>query len=68
MIFWNDYCRICITKSVILNDKESVVYDDIHIQKWNVFENYFKAGNYLVTTDEGAFARLKYYELEISHE
>lgn len=52
---------------VILNDNESVVYDDIHIQKWNVFENYFKAGNYLVTTDEGAFARLKYFELEISH-
>ncbi|MBC3759169.1 polysaccharide lyase family 7 protein [Hyunsoonleella sp. SJ7] len=52
---------------VVLNDNESVVYNDIHIQKWGVFENYFKAGNYLSTTDEGAFARIKYYELEVNH-
>lgn len=52
---------------VILNDNESVVYEDIHIQKWGVFENYFKAGNYLSTKDEGAFSRVKYYELEVTH-
>ena len=52
---------------VILNDNESVVYDDIHIEKWGVFENYFKAGNYLATIDEGSFARVKYYELEVTH-
>lgn len=52
---------------VVLNDNESKVYNDIHIQKWNVFENYFKAGNYLVTRDEGAATKVKYYELEISH-
>ena len=52
---------------VILNDEESVVYDDIHMQKWGVFENYFKAGNYLQTKDEGSFAKVKYYDLEISH-
>ncbi|MEZ4888825.1 MAG: polysaccharide lyase family 7 protein [Chitinophagales bacterium] len=52
---------------VILNDNESVVYDDIHIQKWGVFENYFKAGNYFATKDEGAFAKVKYYELEVTH-
>lgn len=52
---------------VILNDNESVIYDGIHIEKWGVFENYFKAGNYLVTTDDGSFAKVKYYELEISH-
>ncbi|MEM6343523.1 MAG: polysaccharide lyase family 7 protein [Bacteroidota bacterium] len=52
---------------VILNDNESKVYDDIHIQKWSVFENYFKAGNYLITLDEGAFAKVKYYELAVSH-
>jgi len=52
---------------VILNDNETKVYDDIHIQKWGVFENYFKAGNYLVTTDENAFAKVKYYDLEVSH-
>lgn len=53
---------------VKLNDDESFVYDGIHMEKWGVFENYFKAGNYLVTTDEGAFARVKYYNLEVSHE
>jgi len=52
---------------VILNDNESKVYDDIHIEKWDVFENYFKAGNYLVTTDENAFSKVKYYDLEVSH-
>jgi len=52
---------------VILNESESIAYDDIHIQKWNVFENYFKAGNYLISKDEGAFATLKYYDLEVKH-
>ncbi len=52
---------------VILNDNESDVYDDEHIQRWGIFENYFKAGNYLVTTDENAFSKVKYYELEHSH-
>lgn len=52
---------------VILNEKESVVYDDINMQKWGIFENYFKAGNYLQTKDEGSFAKVKYYDLAISH-
>lgn len=52
---------------VILNESESVVYDDVNIEKWGIFENYFKAGNYLSTLDEGAFARIKYYELEVTH-
>ncbi|MFI1743571.1 polysaccharide lyase family 7 protein [Thalassobellus sediminis] len=52
---------------VILNDEEKVVYNSAHIKKWNVFENYFKAGNYLVSTDKDAFARVKYYELNVSH-
>ncbi|MFK7922190.1 MAG: carboxypeptidase-like regulatory domain-containing protein [Bacteroidia bacterium] len=52
---------------IILNEKESKVYDDIHIPKWNVFENYFKADNYLATLDEGAFAKVKYYKLKVSH-
>ncbi|MEO1260142.1 MAG: polysaccharide lyase family 7 protein [Bacteroidota bacterium] len=52
---------------IILNEEESVVYENIHLQKWGVFENYFKAGNYLVTTDEGAFSKVKYYDLEVSH-
>jgi hypothetical protein len=52
---------------VLLNDKESVVYKNIHIQKWGVFENYFKAGNYLSTKDEDSFSKVKYYQLEVSH-
>ena len=52
---------------VILNDSESKVYEGIHMEQWGVFENYFKAGNYLSSTDEGAFARVKYYDLEVEH-
>lgn len=52
---------------VILNDTFSVMYDSIHIKKWGIFENYFKAGNYLTTIDKNAFANVKYYELEVSH-
>ncbi len=52
---------------VILNEEESLVYDSQDIQKWSVFENYFKAGNYLSTQDDGAFAKVKYYSLEVTH-
>ena len=52
---------------ISLNDSETIIYDDIHIQKWGIFENYFKAGNYLVTTDEGAYSFVKYYDLEVIH-
>jgi hypothetical protein len=45
----------------------SKVYDDIHIERWGVFENYFKAGNYLVTGDPIAKTEVKYYALEVSH-
>lgn len=52
---------------IILNDNESMVFNDIHIQRWNIFENYFKAGNYLVSTDENSYARVKFYELNVTH-
>lgn len=52
---------------VVLNDQETVVYDDIHMEKWGVFENYFKAGNYLVSKDEDAFAKVNYYDLVVTH-
>ena len=52
---------------VILNEGESLVYENIHMEKWSVFENYFKAGNYLATKDEGSFAKVKYYDLAVSH-
>lgn len=52
---------------VVLNDTDAVVYDNIHMQKWSVFENYFKAGNYLQTEDVGSSAKVKYYELLVEH-
>ena len=55
------------TMEVILNDTQSAFYDGIHVERWGIFENYFKAGNYLITRDEGAFAKVKYYDLIIEH-
>ncbi len=52
---------------VILNNHESVVYEGFHMKQWGVFENYFKAGNYLQSNDVNAFAKVKYYALEVSH-
>lgn len=52
---------------VIMDGEESFVYEGIHMQKWGVFENYFKAGNYLVSKDDGSYARVKYYDLTVSH-
>ncbi|MFT4534849.1 MAG: hypothetical protein ACJA1A_001867 [Saprospiraceae bacterium] len=52
---------------VILNENENVIFDDIHMQKWGVFENYFKAGNYFQTKDQGSSCTIKYYDLEVSH-
>ena len=52
---------------VILNNNEYKVYENMHMQKWGVFENYFKAGNYFQSRDEGAFAKVKYYSLSVSH-
>ena len=52
---------------VILNESVSKVFDDIHIERWGVFENYFKAGNYLQTKDQGSFAKVKYYDLTVTH-
>lgn len=51
---------------VQLNDDQPYVYEDISLEKWP-FENYFKAGNYLTTTDENAFAYVKYYNLYVTH-
>lgn len=52
---------------VSLNNNEFKVYENIHLAKWGIFENYFKAGNYFTTTDKGAFAKVRYYNLEIVH-
>lgn len=52
---------------VVLNKNEYKVYENIHMEKWGVFENYFKAGNYFQSRDEGAFAKVRFYDLEVSH-
>jgi len=52
---------------VSLNNNEFKVYDNIHMKKWGVFENYFKAGNYFQTRDKGAFATVNFYELSVKH-
>lgn len=52
---------------IVLNNNEYKVYDGIHMERWGVFENYFKVGNYLQTRDEGAFAKVRVYDIEVSH-
>ncbi|SER00917.1 Alginate lyase [Hyunsoonleella jejuensis] len=52
---------------VILNKNEYKVYENIHMRRWGVFENYFKAGNYFQSRDEGAYSKVRFYELEVSH-
>jgi hypothetical protein len=52
---------------IILNGSEYKVYENIHMKKWGVFENYFKAGNYFQSRDKGSFSKVRYYELEVSH-
>lgn len=51
---------------VILNDNDSIYFDGPDIEKW-VAHNYFKAGSYLHSKDEGSFAKVKLYELKVSH-
>lgn len=52
---------------VSLNGNEYKVYENVHMRKWGVFENYFKAGNYFQTRDKGAYGKVRFYELEVSH-
>ena len=52
---------------IILNNNEYKVYENIHMKKWGVFENYFKAGNYFQSRDEGSYAKVRFYELEVGH-
>jgi len=52
---------------IVLNNNEYKVYENIHMKRWGIFENYFKAGNYFQSRDEGSFSKVRYYELEVSH-
>lgn len=51
---------------VILNNENSHVFEDVSLDKWP-YENYFKAGNYLGSTNPSAKSYIKYYELEVTH-
>lgn len=52
---------------VTLNNNESKVYNSIHMKKWGIFENYFKAGNYFQSRDKNSYAKVSFYSLEVSH-
>lgn len=52
---------------IVLNGTEFKVYESIHMRKWGIFENYFKAGNYFQSRDKGSFSKVRFYELEVSH-
>lgn len=52
---------------IVLNGFQKAVYKGIDIDRWGIFENYFKVGNYLQTRDKGAYGKVKIYELEVSH-
>lgn len=52
---------------IVLDGKEKAVYKDKNMQRWGIFENYFKTGNYFNTRDEGAYGKVKIYDLEVSH-
>ena len=52
---------------VVLNGWQRSVYKGEDIDRWGIFENYFKVGNYLQTRDKGSFGKVKIYELEVSH-
>ncbi|WP_405413092.1 polysaccharide lyase family 7 protein [Maribacter sp. Asnod1-A12] len=53
---------------ISLNNTEFAVYNDFNMKQWGIFENYFKAGNYFQSRDEGSFAKVSFYELEVTHE
>ena len=52
---------------VILNGWQRAVYKGVDIDRWGIFENYFKVGNYFQSRDKGAYGKVKVYELEVSH-
>ena len=52
---------------VILNGWQKKVYKGVHMERWGIFENYFKVGNYFQSRDNGSSGKVKIYELEVSH-
>lgn len=54
--------------TITLNDRETFTYKGEDIERWGIFENYFKAGNYFQSRDEGSYGIVNYYALEVSHD
>ena len=52
---------------VVLNGWQRSVYKSKSIERWGIFENYFKVGNYFQSRDKGSSGKVKIYELEVSH-
>lgn len=52
--------------TIQLNNDTPFTFQDVSLAKWP-YENYFKAGNYLVSTEKTAKAYLKYYSLKVTH-
>lgn len=50
----------------VLSSQQYKVYEKNQLEKWAVFDNCFKIGNYLQTRAKSAFAKVKYYSLEVS--
>lgn len=53
--------------AITLNNDETKVYENESLRKWNIFENYFKAGNYFQSKEPGTFAKVNFYRLSVSH-
>lgn len=51
----------------LLNKNEFKIYECVHMEKRSVFENCFTAGNYFQSRDEGSFAKVSFFELEVSN-
>ena len=52
---------------IVLNGFERAVYKGVDMERWGIFENYFKVGNYFQSRDKGAYAKVKIYDLEVRH-
>ena len=50
-----------------LDDQRAIVLRDTNVKQW-YFENYFVAGNYLQSKDEGAHSIVKFFSLDVTHE
>ena len=51
---------------IVVNGTNSYTFQDVSLAKWP-FENYFKAGNYLINTEPTAKSTVKYFNLNVTH-